>query len=736
MNNPEEYGSNSRFLVTELTDFDGNSSEQLQDDPSKGSEIHQGAGESKQSSSEELDMDQIAIKSGLPPVHLPRESCSADAENLLRTIGRMPSGDEPWVPIGTVGPLLILGHFNPASDDTWGIPDYLCVKVVISKLSYMTIFEDLQSRLDFKPLSAISPLEDILPPPASAEPISILNWFINNYPLTDSEKDKWNALVIENEGIEVMSPTDYKGLPRHYGVAFFYLLNGKPCFNPDDAPNQTAFSDQLLEKHVVYPMYEGDGVLYLLCENEKVYGFEDEWLSDGHEGVEIIPILADGDSIRSAIARSRGRGVQRQDIIESGELYYSEDQNLLEIDPVDIADLNPSNPNTAPEDVLKWILFRAISSRGSDLHVEKYFNTARFRARIDGSLKVIHSCSEEQLPRFIALFKNYSNMGHQHQDLQDARFGLKIGQKRIDVRVSAVPCRKENQKLTMRFLDKQDGIKELSELNMSERQLGIVNSTMKRDQGLVLVTGPTGSGKTTTLYAFINSINEDHMNIHTIEDPIEYEIEGINQTQTDEFHGINFATGLRALLRADPDVILVGESRDEETATAAINSALTGHLVLTTLHANDSLRAVSRLISMGVEPYLLADALALSQAQRLVKRLCGYCKRPVPASRKLQEFFYKNGLIKSPMEDPVFASSGCDECNGTGYLGRVALMEMCPVNANIAEMIASGTPMAEMRKEAAKDGVLSLYQEGMLQVMAGNTTMEEISRLAHFGIMS
>ena len=326
-------------------------------------------------------------------------------------------------------------------------------------------------------------------------------------------------------------------------------------------------------------------------------------------------------------------------------------------------------------------------------------------------------------------------MGHQHQDLQDARFGLKLGTKRIDVRVAAVPCRKENQKLVMRFLDKQDGIKELSELNMGQRQMQIVNSTMKRDQGLVLVTGPTGSGKTTTLYAFINSINEDTINIHTIEDPIEYEIEGINQTQTDEFHGINFATGLRALLRSDPDVILVGESRDEETATAAINAALTGHLVLTTLHANDSLRAVSRLVSMGVEPYLLADALAMSQAQRLVKRLCNYCKRPVPAPRELQEFFYNNGVIAAPMEEPIYESEGCDECNGTGFLGRVALMEMCPVDAQLAEMVSSGAAMTDMRKVAAKNGVLSLYQEGMIQVVAGNTTMDEISRLAHFGAM-
>jgi type II secretory ATPase GspE/PulE/Tfp pilus assembly ATPase PilB-like protein len=685
---------------------------------------------------QQFPIEQIASRNGLPPVRLPRSSCPADAETLLRKLGRSASGPEPWLPVGTLGPLLILGHYNPSFTETWGIPEFLCVRVVIPQDLYASINENLQKRLEYKPVPQVSQVAHLDAPPSTSTPHSILDWFLANYPMDEAEQSKWEGLIAENQTVDVQKSGDYKGLPKHFGVAFVYLLTRQPCFNPEEAPSQSTFPDQLLEKHIVYPMFEGEGVLYLLTESPSVYSFEDEWLAAGHAQIEIVPVLADSDAIRAAIARNRGKGANQAAAVDTGELYYSEDKHLIEIDPADMAAVNPQNPSTEPEDVLKWILYRAITSRASDLHVEKYFNTARFRARIDGGLKVVHSCSEEQLPRFIALFKNYSNMGHQHQDLQDARFALKIGQKRIDVRVSAVPCRKENQKLTMRFLDKQDGIKELSELNMSQRQMGIVQGTMKRDQGLVLVTGPTGSGKTTTLYAFINSINEDTLNIHTIEDPIEYEIEGINQTQTDEFYGINFATGLRALLRADPDVILVGESRDAETATAAINAALTGHLVLTTLHANDSLRAVSRLVSMGVEPYLLADSLALSQAQRLSKRLCNYCKRPVPAPREMQEFFYNNGVIAAPMEDPIFEAEGCDECNGTGYLGRVALMEMCPVTATLAEMIASSTPMSVMRKEASKDGVLSLYQEGMLQVVAGSTTMDEISRLAHFGAMS
>ena len=398
---------------------------------------------------------------------------------------------------------------------------------------------------------------------------------------------------------------------------------------------------------------------------------------------------------------------------------------------MDMARINPANPNNSAEQLVMWAIYRALSLRASDLHIEKFYNTARFRARIDGELVVIHSCSEEALQRTIAMVKNWSNMGQERQACQDGRFAMRVGQKRIDVRVAAVPHRKEFQKIIMRFLDKMDGIKKLSELNLSQRQMSIVKQIMGRDQGLALVTGPTGSGKTTTLYAFLNSINDDNINIQTIEDPIEYEIEGINQTQTDPFHGLTFANGLRALLRADPDVILIGESRDGETAGAAINAALTGHLVVTTLHANDSLRAISRLLSMGVEPYLLADALAMSQAQRLVRRLCPYCKQAAAITQEIQDFLYYQGCITEPLTDPLYQKVGCEECNNTGYTGRIALMEMCLINGEISNLIATGAPVNELRRAAEKDGFRTLYQEGLAQVIGGNTTFDEISCLSY-----
>jgi type II secretory ATPase GspE/PulE/Tfp pilus assembly ATPase PilB-like protein len=283
----------------------------------------------------------------------------------------------------------------------------------------------------------------------------------------------------------------------------------------------------------------------------------------------------------------------------------------------------------------------------------------------------------------------------------------------------------------MRFLDKQDGVKRLSDFNLSQRQIDILTRTMGRDQGLVLVTGPTGSGKTTTLYALLNSVNDEGVNIQTIEDPIEYEIEGINQTQTNNARGLDFANGLRALLRADPDIILIGESRDAETAGAAVNASLTGHLVLTTLHDNDSLRAVSRLMSMGVEKYLLADSLALSQAQRLSRRLCSYCKQPLQAPQDVQELLAKQAVITQPLTTPIYNARGCDECHGTGYAGRVALMELCEVNNELRDLIEEGAPLSAMRAAAFKNGFRSLYQEGLQQVIGGHTSLDEIKCLGY-----
>ena len=680
-----------------------------------------------------VNVENVATSFDLLPVKLPRTTCSIPAENLLRQIGRMATTAEPWLPVGTVGPFLIMGHCRPESSDFWGVPAAFTVRIVIAAEQYESILRDFISRLGFKPLAASNICESLTTPAFAGDLNAAFSWFVESYPMSADDREKMQRLLEENGKKALNHIDDLKFLPRHYGVCIMRLATGAQIYNPEEAPGQNMFPDTLLEKHNVFPLYCGKQHIYLLSATPSVYAFEDEWLSSGNDPVKVIPVLADIAAIRGAITRNRSRssGPAGSNNVVVGEMTFSDSGQLVEIDPMDMARINPANPNNSAEQLVMWAIYRALTLRASDLHIEKFYNTARFRARIDGELVVIHSCSEEALQRTIAMVKNWSNMGQERQSCQDGRFAMRVGQKRIDVRVAAVPHRKEFQKIIMRFLDKMDGIKKLSELNLSQRQMSIVKQIMGRDQGLALVTGPTGSGKTTTLYAFLNSINDDNINIQTIEDPIEYEIEGINQTQTDPYHGLTFANGLRALLRADPDVILIGESRDGETAGAAINAALTGHLVVTTLHANDSLRAISRLLSMGVEPYLLADALAMSQAQRLVRRLCPYCKQPAAITQEIQDFLYYQGCITEPLTDPLYQKVGCEECNSTGYSGRLALMEMCLINGELSNLIATGAPVNELRRAAEKDGFRTLYQEGLAQVITGNTTFDEISCLSY-----
>lgn len=679
----------------------------------------------------ESALEWLAGVFNLIPIRLARASCSTRAEEIFRRLAREKSFEEPWIPFGAIGPLLLCAHYNPASNDVWNIPDSFMIRTLVSESQYHELRDDFAARLAFSPMVPVEKGPEIEPAPKESGLLTMIQWFLGAYPVTAKEREDLLASAESFGGNDYRRISDFKLLPKNYGIALNHITRDEAVFNPEYAPSQTVFPDTLLEKHGVYPLYCGKREVYLLTAERGNFAFEDEWLSTGSEEFHFHKILADRDSIFEAIARNRGRGVKAAAEVVTGELDYSDNTNLVEIDAADMQRLNPANIHVTPEQIVHWVLYRAISSRASDLHIEKYFNTARFRARIDGELQVIHSCPEEGLPRFISLIKNYSNMGHQRQDAQDARFAMSIGKRRIDCRVSAIPCRRDLQKLTIRFLDKQDGVKRLSELNLTQRQAGIISETMNRDQGLVLVTGPTGSGKTTSLYAFINSINREGINIHTIEDPIEYEIEGINQTQTDPINNIDFPQGLRRLLRADPDVILIGESRDAETANAAVNAALTGHLVLTTLHANDSLRAVSRLISMGLPTYLLADALALSQAQRLVRRLCTYCKRPAQISDDNRRVFEKSRIEIPTAISSLHHKVGCSECGETGYSGRIALMEMCPITVDIADLIGSNAPQSQMREVAFRHGVLSLFQEGLTQVLGGHTSMEEISPLSY-----
>jgi type II secretory ATPase GspE/PulE/Tfp pilus assembly ATPase PilB-like protein len=703
--------------------------------PEESLDLHQHLAQVNGVSADEA-LEWLARQFGILPFNPVRANCSTRAENVFRRLAPQP-GDpemEPWIPFGTLGPLVLCAHYNPACTQLWEVPVELIIPVLIPQSKYEILRRDFMGRLEIQPLESRPPLVFSGPLPKDGRPESALGWLLQEYPLESDIRSKLERSKGELAGITAETLSSIKSLPSHYGIALRYLSTGDACFNAEHAPPQNLFPESLLEKHAVYPMHCGVKTIFLLSAEKENFAFEDEWLSGGHDPLVFRTVLAEKEAIIAAINRDRSRSVATSAAAGDQELTYSDVANIVDIDVQEMQRTNPSSINATPEQVVHWVLYRAITGRASDLHVEKYFNTARFRARIDGELKVIHSCPEEQLVRFVSLIKNYSNMSQRRQDAQDGRFSLTLGKRRVDCRVSAIPCRKDLQKITIRFLDRQDGVRKLSELNLSPRQISTLAEAMGRDQGLILVTGPTGSGKTSTLYALLNSINADNINIQTIEDPIEYEVEGLNQTQTDPINGIDFAEGLRRLMRADPDVILIGECRDQETANSAVNAALTGHLVLTTLHANDSLRAVSRLISMGIAPYLLADSLALSQAQRLVRRLCTYCKHPVTLTPEVRTIFAANRVAIPPETQFIYEKHGCPECHEAGYSGRMALMEMCPSDNALSDMISRNAPQSEMRKLAFKKGVLTLYQEGLQQVLNGNTSLEEISCLSYTAV--
>jgi type II secretory ATPase GspE/PulE/Tfp pilus assembly ATPase PilB-like protein len=675
-----------------------------------------------------LSAEGLAMQYGMVPVNLLRESCSPDAEAAIRRLGRVPYVSDPWLPVSTMGPLIIMAHHNPLATDLWGVPPFLTIRVLITAEQYLKTRKDLVQRFGELPIAQQSPLEHLPTPPFAEMGLEgAFEWMLDNYPYEESEANKLRGFYDKEKAKgDRLTVEHFNSIQRHYGVVLTHLVTHgrRLCFSAQEAHRQTYFPLPLLERHNVYPLFIGKHVVFMLTEQDDCNAFEDEWLSSGNSTIKVLPVLCDSASIRDALTRA-GATFDSSAVakVDDGKLTVVDDENVVEIVPEDMGRINPTNPNHTAEELVQWALFTAIRCRASDLHLEKFYNLTRFRARMDGNMKTILTAPDTMLHRMVALIKNYAGMAQSRQECQDGRFAMSIGRRRMDARVAAVPTRREFQKVILRFLDKQDGVRRLSDFNLSQRQLDILSRTMQRDQGLILVTGPTGSGKTTTLYALLNSVNDESVNIQTIE--------GINQTQTNVARGLTFANGLRALLRADPDIILIGESRDAETASAAVNASLTGHLVLTTLHANDSLRAVSRLMSMGVEKYLMADSLALSQAQRLVRRLCGYCKRPVQVDAQMQELMAKQQVISQPLTTPIYEAAGCDECHGTGYSGRVALMELCEVSTEMRDLVEDGAPMSAMRACAFKAGFMSLYQEGLSQVIGGHTTMDEIRCLSY-----
>lgn len=373
------------------------------------------------------------------------------------------------------------------------------------------------------------------------------------------------------------------------------------------------------------------------------------------------------------------------------------------------------------------LLSQAISDGASDIHVEPYEEYIRVRYRIDGVLKEMQPAPKELQSALISRLKIMSDMDIAERRVpQDGRLSVRMEGKTIDLRVACLPT-VWGEKIVMRILDNSAATMALSQLGFSDYNLSAWRTAYEKPYGMVIVSGPTGSGKSTTLYATLNAITRPEVNIVTVEDPVEYRIPGINQVQTNSKAGLSFASALRSILRADPDIILIGEIRDGETAKIAIESALTGHLVLTTLHTNDAPGVVTRLTEMGVEPFLVTSALECATGQRLARRLCTHCKRPVHPT--VSELAAAGFEYPEEVEATFFEAEGCTRCAQTGFRGRVGLHEVMLMSDEIARLATERASTDQIREVAISQGMRTLHQDGWLKVANGLTSINEVLRV-------
>lgn len=450
-------------------------------------------------------------------------------------------------------------------------------------------------------------------------------------------------------------------------------------------------------------------------------------------GKEINPVLASESSIRDALDRyykmEKGLAEVKADTSTETKELDVEDLELLETgfdEDVEETKLRADAEGGPVIRLVNFYIADAVGKGASDIHIEPFEKHVRIRFRIDGVLR------EQQMPPFnmkagiLTRLKLMAKMDIAERRLcQDGRINILVGNKMIDLRVSVIPTL-YGEKIVMRILDRSALMLDLTKLGFSEGPLKKYLGAIESPYGIILITGPTGSGKTTTLYSTLARLNNPDRQIMTIEDPVEYNLHGINQIQVHEEIGLTFSNALRAFLRQAPNVILVGEIRDAETAEIAIRAALTGHLVFSTIHTNDAPTTINRIVDIGVPPYLVSSALVLIQAQRLVRRICPKCREEIEADEKILE---EAGIPKGTFPDgKIFKGKGCTNCNQTGYKGRIGLYEVMPISPEIRSLILKGGSSDDIAKQAAKEEMFTLRDDGIDKVKQGVTTIDELMR--------
>jgi general secretion pathway protein E len=407
-----------------------------------------------------------------------------------------------------------------------------------------------------------------------------------------------------------------------------------------------------------------------------------------------------------------------------GDLDHDIDLNQLAQDIPAVTDLLDSEDDAPIIKLINALLTQALRDDASDIHIEAFEHRSVVRYRIDGTLRDILEPQRALHAAIVSRIKIMASLDISEKRLpQDGRIILRLAGRPVDVRVSTLPTG-HGERVVLRLLDKQAGRLQLEKLGMAQDHLVQLDQMIRQPHGIVLVTGPTGSGKTTTLYAALSRLDSEALNMMTVEDPIEYDLDGIGQTQVNPRIELTFARALRSILRQDPDVIMIGEVRDLETAQIAVQASLTGHAVMATLHTNDAVGAITRLVDMGIEPFLLSSSVLGVLAQRLVRQLCPTCREPVSVDALQQAAF-----PDTPLPAMVWRAKGCAQCNHTGYSGRTGIYELLPIDEELKRLIHDGAGEHALRDHAEKKGMRNLRQDGMRWVAEGITTPEEILRV-------
>ncbi|WP_413382353.1 GspE/PulE family protein [Alkalihalobacillus sp. 1P02AB] len=422
----------------------------------------------------------------------------------------------------------------------------------------------------------------------------------------------------------------------------------------------------------------------------------------------------------------------REEIVRAIERYYQLDSSVVkELSQEAEKDLNDVDEQISDEaapmiQLVNQVLFSAHKQRASDIHIEPFENRVFIRYRIDGRLKTVRTFPKGIHSALNARVKIMANLNITDNRLpQDGRTKFSIEGEVMDLRISTLPTI-FGEKIVIRLLNASQLVLNLSELDFNGYNLATFRKLIEQPSGLILLTGPTGSGKTSTLYTALQHLNKEESNIVTIEDPVEYQLEGINQVQVNNQFGLNFATGLRSILRQDPNIVMIGEIRDKETAEIAIRASLTGHLVFSTLHTNDAIASIPRLIDMGMEPYLVVSALSGVVTQRLVRKVCSHCKESYEPTVMEKELLEKYQIVTNK----IYRGKGCPACDDSGYQGRMAIHELFQLDQGLRELLMNQQSLHAVREEAKNKGMVLLVEDGLRKVEAGYTTIEEVLKVA------